>query len=82
MTIFLLGTIIGILIGVLLGAYSSKIGNITDQITNITGGKQVIKDSPGGIISAKMTSTTDVKEKKRIFGFLLNKFKRKKDEKL
>ncbi|MFA5300408.1 MAG: hypothetical protein WC389_19660 [Lutibacter sp.] len=81
MTAFLSGIIIGVIVGVLLGAFGSKIGNITDSVTNITGGKQVIKDSPGAIISSKIAQTEKTEKKHRLKNFI-NKFKINKNEKI
>lgn len=82
MTAFLSGLIIGLIAGVLLGSFGSKIGNITDSVTNITGGKQIIKDSPGAILSTELNKIDQPIEKKRIFGRIFNNFKKKRNEKL
>ena len=69
---FLIGLLIGLVFGVILGAFSSKWGNVVDSVTEISGGKQVIKDSPNAEINHAVQPE---KEKKRIFGKI---FKRNK----
>jgi cytochrome c biogenesis protein ResB len=81
MTYFLIGAILGLIIGAILGSYVAKIGNITDQVTNITGGKQIIKDSPGAMLSTELKSLPLSEKKHRVKNFI-NKFKTKNDEKL
>jgi cytochrome c biogenesis protein ResB len=82
MTYFLIGAILGLIIGAILGSYVAKIGNITDQVTNITGGKQIIKDSPGAMLSTELNKVDQLIKKKRIFGRIFNNLKNRRNEKL
>ena len=53
MNSFLIGAIIGLIIGFIVGCYGAKIVDTPETVTNINGGKQVIKDSPGASIELK-----------------------------
>lgn len=64
----LIGMVLGLVIGVLLGALASKLGNVVDSTTEISG-KQVVKHSPNANVTSGKPEGAEKKGRlKRLFG--------------
>lgn len=66
----LIGIVLGLVVGVLLGALASKLGNVVDYTTEVSG-KQVVKNSPNANVTSGKLDGED--KKKRLRGLFRRK---------